>query len=217
MVQGDFEFPFSAYQQEAWEIRYRMKGRQWGNAPAEFSSIVNTGVILELGIGDGKNLRARRHEGVLPIGIDFSLAALQLCCSDPTLSGTPLLLGDVCYLPIRNNTVHQIFAHHILGHIPLRFCEMMIDELHRVLQPEGIVSLTVFASGDMRYGMGEEVEKSTFLRGDGIITRYFSHEDIIILARKFTILDLKYQEWPLRIRGQNLKRAVFIGKLQKII
>ncbi|PKL60820.1 MAG: hypothetical protein CVV33_00725 [Methanomicrobiales archaeon HGW-Methanomicrobiales-4] len=215
MVKENSNLPAPGSQREAWEVRYQIKGRQWGNAPSEFSTIVNTGIALELGVGDGKNLRARRNEGILTIGIDFSLAALQLCCSDPTLSETPLVLGDVCYLPMRDATIYQIFAHHILGHIPIRFCEKVGDELLRVLIPGGIAAVTVFATGDMRDKIGKEVEPSTFLRGDGIITRYFNYEDIIILFRKFTILDIKREEWPLRIRGINKKRSVFITMLKK--
>ena len=51
-----------ADQQKAWDTRYRVKGRQWGNAPCEFSGTGTSGIILELGIGDGKNIRVRKTD-----------------------------------------------------------------------------------------------------------------------------------------------------------
>jgi SAM-dependent methyltransferase len=215
MVQGIPQLSFHVSQQKEWEVRYRMKGRQWGNAPSEIQNTPKGRVILELGVGDGKNLRTRQKEGILMVGLDFSLAALQLCRSDQNLTETMLLLGDVCYLPICDAAVHQVFAHHILGHIPICFCQVMLDEVYRVLRPGGLAAVTVFATGDMREGVGKEVEPSTFLRGDGIITRYFTAEDIIILSRRFILLDIRREEWSLLIRGKNKKRAVLIATLQK--
>jgi|GEM_PF-582647 len=205
----------SLSQQAAWERRYSEKGRQWGNAPTEFSHTSPYGVVLELGVGDGKNLRARESHNAFFIGLDYSKAALQICRRDPQLTNVHLLLGDACKIPMRSSSVDFIFAHHILGHLSLTFQSVMMEEVFRILKPHGMVALTVFASGDMREGKGEEVEASTYLRGDGIITRYFDPEEIRNLGSGFIIHTINREEWLFPVRGRTYIRALLTAKLQK--
>ncbi len=205
--------PFS--QRTAWDQRYSEKGRQWGNAPTEFSHTLSCGTVLELGVGDGKNLRVRESSDTCFIGLDFSPAALRICRSDPQLSGVHLLLGDACQIPIRSSSIDLVYAHHILGHLSSSLHSLLMEEVFRVLKPHGLVALTVFASGDMREGKGEEVEASTYLRGDGIITRYFSPEEITHLGHEYSIRAINREEWPFFVRGRKYVRAVLTALLEK--
>ena len=205
--------PFS--QRTAWDQRYREKGRQWGNAPTEFSHALSCGTVLELGVGDGKNLRARESSDAHFIGLDFSPAALRICRSDPQLAGVHLLLGDACQIPIRSSSVDLVYAHHILGHLSSSLQSLLMEEVLRVLKPGGMLALTVFASGDMREGKGEEVEASTYLRGDGIITRYFTLEEISHFGRGFIVHTINREEWPLSVKGRKYVRAVLTALLEK--
>ncbi|HWQ63528.1 MAG TPA: class I SAM-dependent methyltransferase [Methanospirillum sp.] len=202
-------------QQMAWDRRYREKGRQWGNAPAEFIQTLPCGTVLELGVGDGKNLRVRDSESCLCIGLDFSPAALQICRTDPELSDVHLLLGDVCKIPVRSTQVNFVYAHHILGHLSSSLQPLLMDEIFRVLRPGGTLALTVFASGDMRDGQGREVDQGIYLRGDGIITRYFTPDEIKSLGKQFIILAVNREEWFLTIKGKKYLRAVLTALLKK--
>lgn len=202
-------------QRAAWEQRYQERGRQWGNAPGEFTQTPERGVILELGAGDGKNLRTRRMlEGIL-IGLDFSISALQLCREDPVLKDVTLVLGDARYLPFSNASVHQVFAHHILGHLQKNNQTVLMKEILRVLMPGGILALTVFGSGDMRKGKGREIEPSTYLRGDGIITRYYDREDIEAISQGFIITGITCNHWPFRVKEKEYQRSLLTATLQK--
>ena len=207
--------PLMHNQREAWDYRYRMKGRQWGNAPTEISELPDSGIILELGVGDGKNLRARRLSGAYYIGLDFSREALYLCQKEPVLSGIPLLLADACHIPIRDALVNKVYAHHILGHLSSLLTPVLISEIFRVLCPNGQLIITVFSSGDMRDNTGKEVEPSTYLRGDGIITRYYTEDMIRALCPGFIIREINRIEWPMRIRGKEYNRSFFTGLFEK--
>jgi len=200
---------------EAWDTRYRVRGRQWGNAPVEFAEISSFGVVLELGVGDGKNIRARHMSGSYTIGLDFSLEALRLCRFDPTLCDCDFIAADGCILPIRDNSVNLVFAHHILGHIPACNLSSLIHEVHRVLALEGRFFVTVFAKGDMRDGSGYEVEPSAYVRGDGIMTRYFQIDEMKRLFNKFFISDIRQEEWQMKIRGRNYPRMIITTELIK--
>jgi ubiquinone/menaquinone biosynthesis C-methylase UbiE len=206
---------FQQAQRDAWNTRYRVKGRQWGNAPTDSIVPDDCGFVLELGIGDGKNLRCRSCSGTTYLGIDFSTEALRICRRDPALSGIELILADGCFLPVREGMISHIFAHHILGHLPDYLVDTFMDEMYRVLSPGGRLFLTVFAKGDMRDNTGYQVENSTFLRGDGIITRYYSEEMIHIMGRRFHFRDISRAEWPMRIRGKLYLRAELSAVLLK--
>ncbi len=73
----------------------------------------------------------------------------------------------------------------------------------RVLKPGGVLYFKDFSRNDFRYGKGTEVEPSSFLRGDGIITHYFESEDLVSL---FGPSDISTVSWNLRIKGVNNHR-----------
>jgi ubiquinone/menaquinone biosynthesis C-methylase UbiE len=201
-------------QQQAWNSRYLMKGRQWGNAPGEFANLSTHGIVLELGVGDGKNLRIRR-DGSLVIGLDFSREAVRICRSDPALSGIPLIIGDGSLLPIKTENISLIHAHHILGHIPSEDVCTFISEMYRVLVPGGRAAITVFGSGDMRDGHGDEIEPGLYLRGDGIITRYFSQLNLKQLLSAFVVEEISQETWDMRIRGILHQRRILLARIRK--
>ena len=200
---------------EAWNRRYRITPRVWGNAPELIQEFPPSGFVLELGVGDGKNLRSADLRNTTCIGLDSSEEAIRICSRDPTLSLAVLVVADACSLPFRQNSVSKILAHHILGHIPSSSILCFMDEVFRVLQPGGTVSVTVFAKGDMRDGSGVEVEPSAYLRGDGILTRYYSHEDLLQLGGRFHPSGIEYSEWVLPIRGKQYLRREITGQFVK--
>jgi SAM-dependent methyltransferase len=204
-----------ASQREAWDDRYRMKGRQWGNAPVEFSQEPENGVILELGVGDGKNIRARNIQNQTLIGLDFSIEALLLCKQDPIIQNASLVLADVCFLPFSSSSIDQVFAHHIFGH--LLDCQQIVlmNEIFKILRPGGRLILTVFGFDDMRRGKGREVEPSTYIRGDGIITRYYSLEDIKSFHSGFNIIRIKNETWPFKVREKEYRRSILTAIMEK--
>ncbi|MDD3052650.1 MAG: class I SAM-dependent methyltransferase, partial [Candidatus Cloacimonetes bacterium] len=66
-----------------------------------------------------------------------------------------------------------------------------------------------------RDNTGVLVEPSTYLRGDGIMTRYCSEENIRTLSHNFIITEMKRIEWSMRIRGRDYIRAVISAILRK--
>lgn len=200
---------------EAWETRYRMKGRQWGNAPIIPTEFPKEQGVLELGVGDGKNLRTREISAGQYIGLDFSHAALQICQKDPVLAKVSFVLGDARFLPFRSSSVEQVLAHHILGHIPGSYIPNIMSDIYDILVAGGTLVLTVFAAGDMRDGRGTCVEPSTFLRGDGIITRYFTPDDIRSIRGKFILQDINVISWPFQVKREVMTRSVITAIFKK--
>jgi len=201
-------------QQKIWDNEYRTKGRLWGKVPFEPTAGSNKGIFLDLGCGDGKNLR-RGETGTMRIGLDFSMHALRLCRKNPDLCDVTCLCADVRHLPIKNNAIQSIDAHHILGHLlsPDRY--LCSNEINRILSPGGEVLITVFGSEDLRYGHGNEVEPGTFMKGTGIITHYFSSDEINKIFLDMDQVSLEPCSWIMKVKGNEYVRSTWVVTYKK--
>ena len=52
------------------------------------------------------------------------------------------LMGKVSF-PFEDNSVAVFYSSHTLEHIPQEFCQNILDEIHRCLEPGGVVRLTM--------------------------------------------------------------------------
>ena len=176
-----------------WQTDYQTRGSLWAGASYLLPEIPKHALVLETGCGNGKTLRSLGQNAV---GIDISSAAVQL-------AGPSALVGDVRFLPFKDSVFDIIFCWHVLGHLFFKERETAADEMLRVLKPGGVLYVKDFSRNDFRYGEGIEVESSSFLRGDGIITHYFEQEELVSL---FGPSDISTVSWDLRIKGVNNRR-----------
>ena len=202
-------------QQQVWDTLYRKKNRIWGNAPIEFGKIASFGTILELGIGDGKNLKGKEFGEEMIIGVDISREAIIRSMHDPLLKRVILLVSDAQTLPFHSESFDQIHVHHILGHLLVTGRECMLNEIFRVLKPGGEIYLTVFARGDFRESKGDLVEENTYLRGDGVIMHYFTQDEISSIFHPYRIIKIQVHQWQMKIRGIPYERKLITGIFRK--
>jgi SAM-dependent methyltransferase len=83
----------------------------------------------------------------------------------------------------------------------------IISELPHILKPGGTLFFSDFSINDFRFGKGNETEPATFWRSPGIITHYFTQEEVIDLFSKFTLVSIGLHQWPMRILGNTLVRS----------
>ena len=176
-----------------WQTDYELRGPRWGGASYLLPEIPETALILETGCGNGKTLSSL---GPNATGIDISPAAVKL-------AGSSALVGDIRSLPFKKDSFDIIFCWHVLGHFPEVGRKTAADELLRVLKPGGVLYFKDFSRNDCRYGKGTEVEPSSFLRGDGVVTHYFEPEEPLSLFGPSVISSAS---WNLRIKGVNYLR-----------
>jgi 2-polyprenyl-3-methyl-5-hydroxy-6-metoxy-1,4-benzoquinol methylase len=79
--------------------------------------------------------------------------------------------------------------------------------LSHILKPGGILFFSDFSTDDFRFGKGDETEAATFRRGPGIITHYFTKNEVMDLFSKLTLVSISIHQWPMRILGRNLVRS----------
>ncbi len=190
--------------EEVFQSDYKARGARWAGA-VSLPPLPNEAVILETGCGNGKTLSALAS--FQTIGIDIAPEAVRLA------GASHAVVGDVRSLPFQDGVFDCVFCWHVLGH--LRFSERITAaaELFRVLKPGGFLYFKAFSERDFRCGKGEEVEPKTFLRGDGMMTHYFSVDETQEL---FGAGDIQENIWSMRIRGDTLPRAEIIGVFRKL-
>ncbi|HJJ98285.1 MAG TPA: class I SAM-dependent methyltransferase, partial [Methanocorpusculum sp.] len=101
-----------------------------------------------------------------------------------------------------------VFCWHVLGHLPATVWPTAASEMRRVLRPSGKMFLKGFSRNDMRCGKGREVEPYSYLRGDGIVTHYFTDTE---LREVFGTGELTRVSWKMRVRGTDYLREELCG------
>ncbi len=160
--------------------------------------------VLELGCGDGKTLAAM-HSGWKITALDVSPEALRL--SRRMLPGTNLVLADARLLPFREGSFNAVFAFHVTGHLRQKGRRALAREVARVLVREGRLFFREFGTEDMRSGQGDEVEASTFQRGSGVLTHYFTEIEVEELFCDLLPVSVDLHCWKQRIVGEDKTRA----------
>ena len=189
-----------------WDTDYTVRGNRWGGAASELPALPAGARVLECGCGNGKTLAAMRSRGWEVIGIDTSPAAVSLASAalargnfslsdDSTgLHCCSVVCGDVTSLPFSDNSFDAVFCWHVLGHLPAPLWPTAASEMRRVLRSSG--------------GKGREVAPYSYLRGDGIVTHYFTDSE---LREVFGTGELTRVSWKMRVRGTDYLREELCG------
>jgi len=199
-----------------WDDEYARKGMIWSGMTHDLPELSSGCRVLELGCGNGKMLPVMIRREWNVTAIDFSCRAVALCRRQigGALSGQ-VMVADARGSPFRNETFDAVFAIHCIGHMHRADRNQTAREIIRMLKPGGIMYFSGFATDDFRFGKGHETEAATFRRGNGIITHYFSRQEVIDLFLNLKPCRINIHPWSLRVRGNNLKRSEIIGIFKK--
>lgn len=190
---------FSQY--EAWESEYNKKGCIWKRYPFFSWDVLPKEPVLELGVGNGKNLQGFSFDGYKVTILDISRSALDLVRKDTDIYENVFpFQADVCFLPFIDASYTTIYVVHLLDHLLEKGRASAMKEIKRVLKPGGTVYMTVFGDSDMRCGKGIPVEERTFCRGNNILTHYFTEEEVLSLFSSDYQVTIKKHVWEQKIR-----------------
>jgi ubiquinone/menaquinone biosynthesis C-methylase UbiE len=140
-------------------------------------------LVLDAGCGDGKSTEVLAAKAEV-VGCDFSREALVTLHSQRDRDGRVNLVEcNIISLPFESEKFDAIACIHTLSHLPESGRTRAAAELARVLRPGGYLMLEGFGKADLRFGDGNQVEDSSFLRGNGIMTHYFQEGEIPSLFR----------------------------------
>ena len=154
----------------------------------EFDKLVEGGMILCLGCGDGRELRLLRRKG---LGVDIFPSNIIL---SNTL-GIKIVLADMLSLSFKNEVFNGVLAIQSLEYIPVRLTREMLAEIYRVLKPHGIVLFSLEKTP------GSEVDKDfnyiyedEYVRVKKHFHRGWGREGLRIINELFKVLKLSKDE-----------------------
>ncbi|HEX3001713.1 MAG TPA: class I SAM-dependent methyltransferase [Methanoregula sp.] len=201
---------------ENWDDSYRQKGRLYGGATRILPDFPQGARVLELGCGDGKTLSALVPQAGDVTAIDFSPHAVRIARSAPHGAGRiGFAIADAREVPFHDQVFDTVTAIHLLGHSTSEGRSKIVSEILRVTRKGGYVFFADFSTADFRYGNGTETEPGSFVRGNGILTHYFTEPEVASLFSGFTQESLHREEWMLRVRGKEFLRSELIGLFRK--
>ncbi len=199
---------------EAWENNYRQRGALWQGAATGIPPFSPGTRVLEGGCGNGKTLSTLCRDGCDATGCDIAASALRLArVAVPTAR---FVQADVRSLPFCNAAFDAVIAVHIIGALREQDRHQAVTELRRVLVPEGTLFFREFSVSDFRYGKGRPAEKNSFLRGDGVMTHYFTpHEVKSLFSEERWMGTIQADRWEMRVRSTCYPREVLSGIFRK--
>jgi SAM-dependent methyltransferase len=197
-------------QQAHWENTFLETEDMFGDEPSEPARraaelFKNEGKvrILELGAGQGRDTMFFAREGFHVHALDYSatgLMGIKEKAEELGLSQSiTTLLHDIRKaLPFEDNSFDACYSH-MLFCMALTTAELeyLMQEIRRVLKPDGLNVYTVRHTGDAHYGKGIHHGEDMY-EMKGFIVHFFSREKIEHLAKGYELVGIdEFEEGPL--------------------
>jgi SAM-dependent methyltransferase len=183
------------------------EGRKWWLDPhpwvvsllARFKN-EGLGTALDLGFGLGRHCVLLAREGFDVYGVESSPAGLAYALRWAEREGLALNLamGDMSHLPFRNGFFDLILAWNVIYHGTVEYIRSTVTEIRRCLKPGGYLVCTLISTQNDQCGLGEELEKGTYViaghEEKSYPHHYFDQAEVETLLRDFTLLE--YEDVP---------------------
>jgi ubiquinone/menaquinone biosynthesis C-methylase UbiE len=135
---------------------------------SQISSLLPAGaLVLDLGAGPGIDSAELRRRGLRAISLDFSLGMLRAGAGE--FPG-PRVQGDARRLPMAAGSLAAVWANASLLHFTPRDFDVALTDIARVLQPGGLLYVT------LKQGVGDEWESSRY--GEPRFFQYWTEPEL---------------------------------------
>ena len=199
------------FKARGWDVLLEETKNRW-DTPNEFAPMLveriraNFGEgkhrVLDGGYGAGRHLKYLLEQGFAPDGFEIAPNAeaharkrlervegaedVELKCFD--MHETPWHYEDGSYA--------GFLAINVIHHTNYEGFLATVDQIARVLKPQGVMLATIASKGNHKFGMGPRVDAYTFKtdRGaeEGIPHAFFDQEDLVrIFEPEYNVLELR--------------------------
>ncbi|MEG0873282.1 MAG: class I SAM-dependent methyltransferase [Clostridia bacterium] len=149
--------------------------------------------IIDLGCGSGNDTKYLLEKGKKVIPCDYSEKAVE-----NVRKNFPEVQRAECFdmtkgLPFPENFTDIIISDLSLHYFTEETTHRVLEDIHRVLKPNGLLIFRVNSVNDVNHGAGEgmEIEPNFYQTEDGRTKRFFNDEDI---QRFFEGWDIFYKQ-----------------------
>lgn len=153
--------------------------------------------VMDLGCGTGRHSIYLAQQGFNVYATDISETGLEITKSKAkklNLNNIEFKQHDMRDIPYDNNSFDGILCTWTTGHGTIEDSRNNVNEIYRVLKPNGIVIIDYVSTEDENYGKGEELEKDTFINNvegeENIPHHYSTIDELKELYSKFSYLDI---------------------------
>lgn len=122
--------------------------------------------ILDIGCGYGKHSIYLSENGFNLTSIDInkqSIEWLKGYIDRKSISNINLIQSDINDIPFEDNYFDGIICSSVIHHQNLKQIKNSIAEIYRVLKQNGCILVDFMSLEDDSFGLGEEIEKNTFI------------------------------------------------------
>lgn len=135
---------------------------------------------VDLGCGSGRHLKLLSESGISTvIGIDNSFNALRICRDN---YNSCLLQSDNRNIPLQNNSADIVIAWGSLHYNHKKELPPMIDEIYRIMRPEGVFLATLRSDNDTVMKKGVHIENNVWQTDlndiEGSIVSFYSEKEL---------------------------------------
>ncbi|MFD3157245.1 class I SAM-dependent methyltransferase [Haloimpatiens sp. FM7330] len=155
-----------------WEKSYQNTKQLWSSNPdaklMQYFDLIEKGSLLDLGIGEGRNVVPFALTGFNIDGVDISETALERCRKNINKDNLIINLTncDLTKYDVKKNEYTLIIAANVLNFFKKSDIEIIIKKIKDGLKEDGIIYLSVFSTLDPQYNLlktsKKQIEDNTF-------------------------------------------------------
>jgi ubiquinone/menaquinone biosynthesis C-methylase UbiE len=158
------------------------------------STLVKNSTVLDVGCGNGKNIKYLLDNDIRAFGIDFSEKLVKVC----KRKKLDVTVGDVLNIPFNDNSFDNIISIAVIHHLQKEEDRIKaLNEMIRVCKNNGKILISVWAVEQS----GQEVQNRTFVYGDNLVKwendeRYYfiyDEEHIKKFVENFNVTNLVWE------------------------
>lgn len=152
--------------------------------------------VLDLGCGVGRHTLYLAAQGFEVWAMDASANGLDVIREEAEKHALSVHLaqGPMTELPYADGQFDYVLAWNVIYHGDGQIVRRCMEEIHRVLRPNGIYQGTMLSKRHKMYGQGREIAPNTFVaegHGDKNHPHYYCNAaELVDLVRPFEIVSL---------------------------
>lgn len=142
--------------------------------------------ILDLGCGRGRHALYFTQKGFKVTAVDLSAEAIEYNIRMQTEQGVDYLCkrADMMELPFANDAFDRVFSYHVISHQDTAGVQHVLQEIARVLKPDGKVFLTLCDKEHYAFSKGifPRLDENTVLKTEGAeveVPHFFADKEIL--------------------------------------